>query len=134
MRSLCRAFWISTALLAALGVVVGAEYNPVGRKDLKRTDFVGNEQMEVLTAIIEAKPRRGDSIAHAPRHRSGIRHSGRNDPASGKEPVALPTGADFVFARDVPHAGFKVVGDTSLRLFTVHVVDKGKPLSEIVAR
>jgi hypothetical protein len=24
--------------------------------------------------------------------------------------------------------GFKVVGDTSLKLFTVHIVDKGKPL------
>jgi hypothetical protein len=30
--------------------------------------------------------------------------------------------------RDVNHAGFRVVGDTSLKLFTVHIVDKGKPL------
>jgi len=32
----------------------------------------------------------------------------------------------------VPHAGFKVVGDTSLILLTVHVVDKGKPVYEYV--
>src|SRR5512146_3429545 len=50
----------------------------------------------------------------------------------GKEPIELKTGGDFLFARDVPHAGFKVVGNTSLKLFTVHVVDKGKPLMEIV--
>ncbi len=26
------------------------------------------------------------------------------------------------------YGGFKVVGDTPLKLFTVHIVDKGKPL------
>ncbi|HSN31201.1 MAG TPA: cupin domain-containing protein, partial [Ideonella sp.] len=52
----------------------------------------------------------------------------------GKEPIELKTGGDFLFARDVPHAGFRVVGNTSLKLFTVHVVDKGKPLMEIVTR
>jgi hypothetical protein len=31
--------------------------------------------------------------------------------------------------REVPHAGWKVVGDKPLKLLTVHVVDKGKPLS-----
>jgi hypothetical protein len=30
--------------------------------------------------------------------------------------------------RDVHHAGFKVVGDRILKLLTVHIVDKGKPL------
>ena len=30
--------------------------------------------------------------------------------------------------RDIWHGGFKVIGDTSLKLFTVHVVDKGKAL------
>jgi hypothetical protein len=32
------------------------------------------------------------------------------------------------FLRDAKHAGFTVVGDTLLRLFTVHVADKGRPL------
>ncbi|MBS0399888.1 MAG: cupin domain-containing protein, partial [Proteobacteria bacterium] len=30
--------------------------------------------------------------------------------------------------RDVKHGGFKVVGDAPLKLFTVHIVDKGRPL------
>ena len=46
----------------------------------------------------------------------------------GKEPMTLPTGATVLNLRDVKHGGFRVVGDTSLKLFTVHVVDKGKPL------
>ena len=46
----------------------------------------------------------------------------------GKDPMPLPTGATLLNLRDVKHGGFKVVGDTSLKLFTVHIVDKGKPL------
>ena len=46
----------------------------------------------------------------------------------GKDPAPLPTGASLLNLRDVKHGGFKVVGDTQLKLFTVHIVDKGKPL------
>jgi len=42
--------------------------------------------------------------------------------------MMLPTGSTAMNLRDVNHGGFKVVGDTSLKLFTVRVVDKGKPL------
>jgi hypothetical protein len=38
------------------------------------------------------------------------------------------TGAAVINVRDVPHAGFKVGGDKPLKMLTVHVVDKGKPL------
>ena len=34
--------------------------------------------------------------------------------------------------RDVPHAGFKVVADKSLKMLTVHIVDKGKPPTEFL--
>jgi hypothetical protein len=30
--------------------------------------------------------------------------------------------------RDAKHGSFKVVSDTPYKLFTVHIVDKGKPL------
>jgi hypothetical protein len=33
-----------------------------------------------------------------------------------------------LFLRDVEHAGFQVVSHESLKLFTMHVVDKGAPL------
>jgi hypothetical protein len=33
-----------------------------------------------------------------------------------------------VNVRDVPHGAFKVVGDKMVKLLTVHIVDKGKPL------
>jgi quercetin dioxygenase-like cupin family protein len=42
--------------------------------------------------------------------------------------IELKTGSGTINLRDVPHAGFKVVGDKALKLLTVHVVDKGAPL------
>ena len=49
----------------------------------------------------------------------------------GKE-IPFPTGVATLNARDVPHAGFKVVGDKTLKMLTVHIVDKGKPVTEFV--
>jgi hypothetical protein len=51
-------------------------------------------------------------------------------PDSAQRP--LPTGAAIINARDVPHAGFKVGGDTPLKMLNVHIVDKGKPMTEFV--
>jgi hypothetical protein len=36
--------------------------------------------------------------------------------------------------RDVAHGGFKVVGDKTIKLLTVHIVDKGKPLYDPVKK
>ena len=46
----------------------------------------------------------------------------------GKE-IDRPAGQAGVNVRDVPHAGYKVVGDKTLKLLTVHIVDKGKPMT-----
>ena len=39
-----------------------------------------------------------------------------------------PTGTVLMNLRDARHGGYGVVGDTPLKLFTVHIVDKGAPL------
>jgi hypothetical protein len=50
----------------------------------------------------------------------------------GQPPTMLATGAPILNLRDVAHGGFKVVGPGNLILFTVHTVDKGKPLYDWV--
>ena len=50
----------------------------------------------------------------------------------GQEPSMLPTGLTSMNLRDVKHGAFKVLGDTPLKLLTVHIVDKGKPLYDYV--
>jgi hypothetical protein len=52
--------------------------------------------------------------------------------APGKDPSMLPTGLTAMNLRDVKHGGFTVTGDTPLKLLTVHIVDKGKPLYDYV--
>ncbi|MDT9702393.1 cupin domain-containing protein, partial [Streptomyces sp. P17] len=56
-----------------------------------------------------------------------VLEGGTIETPDGKQ-VPFPTGRTIINKRDVPHGGFKVVGDKSVKLLTVHIVDKGKPL------
>ena len=119
-------------LLFGLGVATGqlaqTSTDSPQRVEQKRTDLTGAPGMEVIASVAEYKP--GDSIRLHTHH--GVEAAyvlqGASVQLPGKDPMALPTGATLLNLRDVKHAGFKIVGDKSLKLFTVHIVDKGKPL------
>jgi quercetin dioxygenase-like cupin family protein len=119
-------------LLFGLGVATGQLTQPSSdspqRVEQKRADLSGAPGMEVIASVAEYKP--GDSIRVHTHH--GVEAAyvlqGARVQVPGKEPSALLTGATLMNLRDVKHAGFTVIGDTSLKLFTVHVVDKDKPL------
>ncbi len=123
---------LAGALLFGLGVAAGqlaqTSTDSPQRVEQKRAELTGAPGMEVIASVAEYKP--GDSLGLHTHH--GVEAAyvlqGASVQPQGKEPIALPTGATLLNLRDVKHAGFKVVGDTSLRLFTVHIVDKGKPL------
>jgi quercetin dioxygenase-like cupin family protein len=119
-------------LLFTLGLATGLVAQTTGdspqRVEQKRTDLTGAPGMEVIASTGEYKP--GDAIDLHIHH--GVEAAyviqGASVQVPGKDPMTLPTGATVMNLRDIKHGGFKVVGDTSLKLFTVHVVDKGKPL------
>jgi quercetin dioxygenase-like cupin family protein len=102
------------------------------RIEQKRADLSGAAGMEVIASTGEYKP--GESIELHTHH--GIEAAyvvqGATVQVPGKEPSMLTTGATLMNLREVKHGGFKVVGDTPLKLFTVHIVDKGKPLYDYV--
>ena len=81
-----------------------------------------------INSISELKP--GDTLAVHIHHgiESAIVLQGGMIQVPGKDPTPLPTGVSLTNLRNVPHGGWKVVGDSTIRLFTVHIVDKGKPL------
>ena len=84
--------------------------------------------MEVVSSISEFKP--GEEL---PRHlhhgvEAGYVVQGAMVQNPGQQPAMLATGAPILNLREVVHGGFKVVGPGNLILFTVHTVDKGKPL------
>ena len=121
----------AAVLLFGLGLATGLVAQTTDspqRVELKRTDLTGAPGMEVITSTAEYKP--GETIDLHFHH--GVEAAyiiqGARVQVPGKDPMALPTGGNLLNLRDVKHAGFTVVGDSSLKLFTVHVVDKGKPL------
>ena len=125
----------STFVLAAVMATscAWAQANDVPqRKELKRADLSGAPGMEVILSISEYKP--GDAVNLHLHH--GVEAAyileGGMVQAPGKEAIELKTGDGGMNLRDAPHAGWKVVGDKSIKIVTVHVVDKGKPLYDWV--
>lgn len=122
-----------TLALALVSVTAGAQ-DIANRKELKRADLGGAPGMEVITSVSEFKV--GETIPLHSHHgiESAYVIQGATLQKPGKAPNAVPAGASIMMLRDVVHGGDTVVGDTSLKLFTVHVVDKGKALYEPAAK
>jgi quercetin dioxygenase-like cupin family protein len=121
--------------LFSLGVAAGQIANGPAdssqRTEIERADLSGAPGMEVIASTAEYKP--GDGVPAHIHH--GIEAfyvlQGAMIQVPGKEPMMLPTGRSMLNLRGATHGGWKVVGDTSLKLFTVHVVDKDKPLYDV---
>jgi quercetin dioxygenase-like cupin family protein len=117
---------IAALVLGLLSVAHAQTADP--RKEISRVDLSGAPGMEVVSSVSEYK--KGDTL---PRHfHHGVEAAyviqGTRVQAPGKDPMELLTGAPVLNLRDIGHGGYTVVGDQSLKLFTVHIVDKGKPL------
>lgn len=125
----------SAAILSACALLATAWADtPRGdlpqRQELKRADL--SSEMEVVTSVSEI--RKGETVPRHSHHgiETGYVLQGSMVQLPGQAPTMMQTGSSFMNPRDVPHAGFTVVGDQPLRLLTVHVVDKNKALYEWV--
>jgi quercetin dioxygenase-like cupin family protein len=124
--------FVAASLLAA-GLSVAAHSQDLPqRKELKRVDLSGAAGMEVVSSVSTFKP--GEEF---PRHlhhgvEAGYVVQGAMVQVPGQAPMMLETGAPILNLRDAVHGGFKVIGPGNLILFTVHTVDKGKPLYDWV--
>ena len=116
------------ALGAASALVAQTLTDSPQRVEKQRADLAGAPGFEVVASIGEYK--RGDGIGAHVHH--GIEAAyviqGATIQVAGKDPVMLATGTSLMNLREVRHGGFTIVGDTPLKLFTVHVVEKGQPL------
>ncbi len=122
---------------SAIGLLMALPAYPqdgMTRTILQRQDLAGAPGMEVISSILEVKPG-----ATVPRHfhhgiETGTVLEGSSIQLPGKEPQMMATGTPIWNERGVLHGGFKVVGASSLKLHTVHIVDKGKPLFDGAAQ
>jgi len=123
---------IAGLLLFTLGLTTGlfarATGDSANRVEHTRVDLSGAPGMEVVVSVGEYPPGEGIDLHIHHGVEAAYVVQGATVLAPGRDPITLATGASLVNLRDVEHGGFKVVGDTPLRLFTVHIVDKGKPL------
>ncbi len=120
---------IALFALGSATTLVAQTYNDSPQRvEQKRTDLTGAPNMEVIESIAEYQ--KGDAVELHLHH--GIEAAyvvqGSMIQPYGKDPVMQPTGTVLLNLRDAKHGGYKVVGDTPLKLFTVHIVDKGAPL------
>jgi len=119
--------WLAVFVAAAAFTGLALAQEPPQRKEMKRADLSGTK-MEVILSTAEYKP--GDLIARHIHHGEEafyVLEGATVESPDGKQ-MELKTGSGSINLRDVPHGGFKIVGDKPLKLVTVHIVDKGAPL------
>ena len=132
MKSFQHKLLFALALVLATAVAGWAQ-DSAARKELRRADLSGAPGMEVVLSVCEFKP--GDELPVHFHHgiEAGYVLEGGMVQAPGKPAFELPAGSPIMNLRDVPH-GFKVVGDKTIKIVTVHIVDKGKPLYDQVKK
>lgn len=114
--------------LISLNSVVQAELLDKNRIEKDRGDIVCNSQMEVISSISTFKA--GDKI---PLHfHNGIETAYTIKGATlindeGRQ-VIMKTGDTLITMRKKIHGGVTIAPQNELKLFTVHIVDKNKPL------
>jgi anti-sigma factor ChrR (cupin superfamily) len=103
--------WFGGMAVVSACVWVNAQQGPSNRVELKRANLAVSDSMEVITAVLEIKP--GEELPRHTHHgiETGYVLEGASIQPPGKDPMPFPTGAAFIFERDVPHGGFKVVGE-----------------------
>ena len=106
-------------------MMVSTDFGRTNRTVLKRGDLTGTD-MEIVISVLEAPP--GSSIDRHTHPGEEAVYVLQGATLQWPEEVPRPTGEAGIIVRYVPHAGYKVVGDKSLKLLTVHIVDKGKPM------
>ena len=120
---------VSLFAIVTICSMFSASAQDAKRTELKKADLTGTN-MELIISITEARP--GDGIArhlHYGEEAAYVLEGATIELPTGQQRT-LEAGSASVNVREVAHAGFKVVGDKTLKLLTVHVVDKGKPLYE----
>ena len=117
------------AVTLSLGacLVSSAAAQQSGRTELKRADLTGTN-MEVIVSVNEWAPgvvgalhiHHGEEVFY-------VLEGGTIEFPDGRQ-LQVPAGLTDINVRDVPHGALKVVGDKTMKLLTVHIIDKGKPM------
>src|SRR3954453_13728206 len=119
-------------LASFFAMLIGtAHAQGITRDEIKRADLTGKD-MDVIVTVVTVPP--GENLPkhiHPGEEAVYVLEGATLELPDGSQ-RQFPTGAAAINNRGVPHAGFKVAGGKALKMLTVHIVDKGKPVTEVV--
>ena len=122
---------VGMAMTGMLGVAAssgGAAAQAVTRTELGRSPVSGDPGKEIIVQRVEIPPGVTSGRHFHDGEESYYVLEGAMVQVPGQAPVERPSGEHGINARAVPHAGYTVVGDRTLKILSVYVVDRGKPL------
>ena len=125
----------SFALAGALALVAGANAGwaaEVKRTEIGRSDVSGVEGKEIVVQLVEIPPGATSGRHFHNGEEAFYVLEGGTAQVAGKEAKDRPAGEHGINQREVPHAGYTAVGDRTIKILSVYVVDKGKPLQVAV--
>jgi len=126
-RKQCATRLAVAATFAVCSVVVHAE-NTGTRTELSRAPLESDPSKEVIVATTEWKP--GQGMGRHSHHGTEVSYflTGAKVDIGGT-PAEVTEGQTRERARGEEHGGFTVAGDKPFKMLSVHIVDKGKPLT-----
>jgi quercetin dioxygenase-like cupin family protein len=102
----------------------------VRRTELGRTPISGDDSREIVMQLVEIPPGATSGRHFHNGEEAYYVLEGGVAQMQGQQPKERPAGERGINKRGVPHAGYTVVGDKTIKILSVYVVDKGKPLQE----
>jgi quercetin dioxygenase-like cupin family protein len=119
--------------VVGLGMIfsVTAQAQSSKRTELTKGDLTGTN-MEIVVGIVEVPPGASGVLHTHPGEEAYYVIDGATAESPDGKPVKFEAGTAQINVRGVPHGAFKVTGDKTLKLLTVHIVDKGKPMMQPV--
>lgn len=128
MHPIMRLIFVVMCFVSSFVVLPACAQQGMERTVLNQADLGGAPDMEVISSILVVQPGATIPVHFHNGIESGRVLEGGMIQMPDKQPQLLATGSPIFNLRGVMHGGWKAVGDKPITLYTVHVVDKGKPL------
>lgn len=116
---------------------MSSNLNPVPaikRTELSRSPVTGLDHLEIVTQLGEFSPGATSPCHFHHGEETFFVLEGGTVQEVGRPLQERVPGENGVIPRGAHHSGYTVIGDRTIKVLSVYVVDKGKPLQELVSQ
>jgi quercetin dioxygenase-like cupin family protein len=117
--------------LVGLGIIFSAtaQAQSSKRTELTKGDLTGKD-MDIVVGIVEVPPGASGVLHTHPGEEAYYVIDGATGETPDGKPVKFEAGTAAINPRGFQHGAFRITGDKTLKLLTVHIVDKGQPMMQ----